>query len=512
MSNIDNHTDPVADAKPIRPAQVSLNIGPAAFNDGHNAPKSPWQEHRFTLFGIGFGLVLLVVVVFVLPNKVTVEVANSADEDIPQEVVIKGPTESPWQEQQFGKERRETQEILAKLLDKQKQLEAIQVWVWAEAEYDQAKEMASQADIDYRKQEFLAAQQGYNNTLAKFNELLARSKTLYSDSLQLGEQAILEGDDKAARQHYELAALIKPLESEPKKGLQRAAVLQQVLEKISQGKQRQQQGQFEEARQFYQAALALDGESLPAQEQIQNIDVAIRDRDFGKQMSLGYAAINDQQYDKAIKAFASASAIKPNADDAKTALTQARNEKTQADIQGYMQAAEQLEQTEQWQEALDNYNKALALDGNLVAARVGAIRTGARADVDKKLQETIDAPERLTTVSVHQEFSEYLVRTKAIPNPGPRLQQQIQQLEAALHRALQPVQIQLLSDNQTEVSVYRVGDLGLFAEKALTLKPGTYTVVGRRDGYRDVRQEFTVSLDTNQSAITIQCVEKISKG
>lgn len=511
MSNTDNHSAPVADPNSIRPAQVSLNVGPASFNDNQSPTKTPWQEHRFMLFGIGLGLVLLVTVIFVLPNKVSVEVDKT---DLTQnstlaEPVVKGPTESPWQEQQFGKERRQTQEILAKLLDKQKQLEAIQVWEWAEAEYDQAKELASEADLNYRKQEFLTAQQGYNNTLAKFNELLAYSKTLYTESLQQGEQAILDGDEKAAHAHYQLATILKPTEDAPKSGLERAAALQQVLAEVDQGKELQRQGQLDKAKQHYQAALKLDSESKLAQENVSAVNVAIQDRDFGKQMSLGYAAINSQRYNDAINAFKQAAVIKPNAEDAKAALVQARNEKTQVDIQAYIQAAEKLEQKEQWQDALDSFNKALQLDGNLVSARVGAIRTQARADVDKKLEDLLASPERLTTTSVHREFMDYLTRIRAIPNPGPRLQDQIQQLETVLRKAKEPVNVQLLSDNLTAVTLYRVGDLGLFAEKELTLAPGTYTVVGKRDGYRDVRQEFTVSLDANQNAITVQCVEKI---
>jgi len=46
-----------------------------------------------------------------------------------------------------------------------------------------------------------------------------------------------------------------------------------------------------------------------------------------------------------------------------------------------------------------------------------------------------------------------------------------------------------VSDNLTEVSVYRVGRLGRFTAQELLLRPGRYTVVGTREGYKDVRQE-----------------------
>ncbi len=513
MSNTDNNsnTSPV-DPDPIRPAQVTLNVGPSVQSHTNTVQASTWQEHRFTLFGIGIGIVLLVAVIFVLPNKVAVEIENPEETVAAPPPVKAGPTESPWQEQQFGKERREAQEILAKLLDKQKQLEEIQVWVWAEEDYNLAKATAENADVLYRKQEFIQAQERYNDTLNQFNQLLDRSKAIYQQSLVEGEQAIKDGDDQLATQSFQLAAIIEPDSEAPSLGLQRAGVLGELIKKVNTGRDKQREGNLEEAKEDYLAALALDEKSLLAKARLDEINVAIRDKNFGQQMSIGYAAINAKRYANAIAAFEKASQIKPEASDAQSALTQARNEKTQDDIQNFMQAAQQYEKTEEWQQAFDSFNSALALDPNLVAARVGAIRTKARTDVDNKLSGILEAPERLTTQTVHAEFSQYLAKSKAIPNPGPRLQQQLHGLELALQKAVQPVSIKLQSDNLTDVTVYRVGELGLFSEKQLTLRPGTYTVVGKRNGYRDVRQEFTVSLDSNQSVVTIQCIEKISKG
>jgi hypothetical protein len=51
--------------------------------------------------------------------------------------------------------------------------------------------------------------------------------------------------------------------------------------------------------------------------------------------------------------------------------------------------------------------------------------------------------------------------------------------------------------------------LGAFASRDVELRPGTYTVIGSRDGYRDVRQTFTVRPGGNLAPITVVCVEPI---
>ena len=57
-----------------------------------------------------------------------------------------------------------------------------------------------------------------------------------------------------------------------------------------------------------------------------------------------------------------------------------------------------------------------------------------------------------------------------------------------------------------------MGNLGSFTAKQMDLKPGKYTLVGTRQGYRDVRQEFTIEPGKKAPTIIVQCEEKISNG
>jgi hypothetical protein len=59
------------------------------------------------------------------------------------------------------------------------------------------------------------------------------------------------------------------------------------------------------------------------------------------------------------------------------------------------------------------------------------------------------------------------------------------------------------------VVIYHVGRLGTFEEKQLKLRPGIYTVVGSRSGFRDVRQKFKVDANNQHISIFIHCEEPI---
>ena len=92
---------------------------------------------------------------------------------------------------------------------------------------------------------------------------------------------------------------------------------------------------------------------------------------------------------------------------------------------------------------------------------------------------------------------------------GPVLAEQIATLEQLLTKANQPITVLLRSDAETEVIVYKVARLGRFEQKSLNLRPGTYTALGTRNGYRDVRRSFTLSHEGSPPEVVITCTEQI---
>ena len=67
----------------------------------------------------------------------------------------------------------------------------------------------------------------------------------------------------------------------------------------------------------------------------------------------------------------------------------------------------------------------------------------------------------------------------------------------------------MVSDNMTQVSVYKVGILGRFTNTELALRPGTYVAVGVRPGFRDVRLEFRVAPEIDMQPVVVRCEEPI---
>jgi hypothetical protein len=127
----------------------------------------------------------------------------------------------------------------------------------------------------------------------------------------------------------------------------------------------------------------------------------------------------------------------------------------------------------------------------------------------EKLESYIDEPDSLSRPSTMQSATALLLDITRMDNIGARLADRRDELSRLLKRAATPLTVTLVSDNQTDVSIYKVGKLGSFDEHELSLRPGTYVAVGVRPGYRDVRLEFRVAPEIDMEPIVVRCEEPI---
>ena len=81
--------------------------------------------------------------------------------------------------------------------------------------------------------------------------------------------------------------------------------------------------------------------------------------------------------------------------------------------------------------------------------------------------------------------------------------------QALLPEFDRPVRLSLVSDSLTQVAIPSVGAFGSFARRDIELRPGHYTLIGTRDGYRDVRRDITVRPGQQTQTVNVSCSERI---
>ena len=498
----------------IKPAEISLTA---------TAARSPVSESRHSGKTILVWLTLAILitavagVVFVLPQKLqqgsqtaarpSAETGNST---ATAPVISATSQVSPWTEAQLARQRKETQEILSLMLEKQEQLEELNVNLWAGEAYASAKALAESGDVLYRQRNFEEARSQYQQGLDALTALLERSESVFEENITAGLDAIQAGDAIAAKTSFDLALAIHPESERANRGRQRAETLDEVITMLAEGEMLLDEARFGEAEQIYIKILDIDPDTELAKSQLEYTRQNITDNRFTAQMSAGFASLEQNRFDAAHKSFTQALKIKPASTEARNALQQVETKLTDLAIKSLLDQAETAEANENWEQASGLYTKALGLDPNLAVAQSGKQYAEMRTNMDQRLDFAIANPLRLINQNVYNETADLFRQAIQLPSQGSRLRLQLASLKKVIEESRLPVTVTFRSNNQTAITLYRVGDLGQFESKRVNLIPGDYVAVGTRHGYQDVRVEFAVAPQQQGNEIMIACEEEIS--
>jgi len=466
---------------------------------------------------LGLLVVLALAVIFVLPRVVEqyeLPLTQRMQTPAPVTEVVQtapiGAQISPFDEVQRARQRREAQDVLASLLTRQARLNDKSVSRWGQETYDEAIAAAREGDEHYRTGEFHLALSAYQTGDQLLMDLQDSVPDVFRQVMSDAEAAIDAVDPAQAEELFRLALRLDPDSQDADTGLARAITLEEVTALINDALELREQGELEQARNKLREARSLDPLHAQAEQMLAETNVMIRDASFSRAMSRGFSLLQDGEPDEAITAFQQALRIIPGASQAEEAIRQTREQVTNNTIARHMSRAEQFEQNENWPAAIAEYEAVLELDSNVVAAAEGLDYSERRLQLDDLLVRTINEPRRLAEQEVYDYTTQLYETARSLDERGPRLQEQLIRVEALLEEALVPVEVELVSDNATRVTIYQVGELGRFSSQWISLKPGRYVAVGTRAGYRDVREEFVVGFGNDPGPISVQCQEQVA--
>lgn len=480
----------------------------ATFEPGRLAPEDAPSRMPLVWGAIGVLLVIAAAVFFALPRWVD-EHEQQARASAPAPVEPAAPTEPALSPEELAALEDEAEGLLADLLEQQRDLEARSVSSWGEQDWLDYDENSRLGDDAFLAEDFQAAVQHYTEALHLGEDLLLRSEQLMESALAAGDSAIAAGNAALATEQYGFVLAVDPDNERAAFGRERAEKLPEVLELAQRGNELRQAQSLTEAAEAYRSALAIDPDWVPARTALTEVNTRLTAARFENLLSSGFAALGEKEYTEAAGAFRKALAERPGSQAAREGLEQAeQGEKLDAIALAEIRALA-FERRELWDQAIDRYEAALQTDPTLEFAISGLERARARADLDSKLQNLIENANLLLTDTVLTDAQALLDQARPLTDSGDRIAEQVSRLGKLIEVASTPVTVQLRSDGLTEVTVYRLGPLGGFLMKEVDLRPGTYTAVGSRRGYRDVRTTFTVLPGREPPAVDVVCIEPI---
>ena len=518
-------------------------------------PESGGLSRRTVGVGLGVLIIILVSVIFVLPNNVANETEPLTDE--PEVVVeediaappivakdsdrrarvyvdpevrrrVKGTANAPTRKlegddditfsenqadysglDEEGRARFEIEATLGELLSALEVLEGRGVERWAVQEHRAARDLYAQGDRAYLEKDFAYAEELYLGALTVLEPLYERIEPSFQNAYEGAVVAFEAGDRLEALRLYELAVSITPSHPDARAGYERARNLDAVLRLVEQGLEYEEDLELAAAQRSFEQAVELDNLWQPAHEGILRVEEIRTKIEFDTRMTEGFDAIAGGDFLGARAAFRVAKQLIPESGEPADGMLQVDQGLRLQDIATLEREAHSLEQDEHWDAVVQTYEEILKVDNTLSFANDGLEQGRQMSALHARLDKLIAEPDQLSIPSVMQSATMLVVDITTRPNVGSRLAGQRDELSRLLKRAATPLSIPLVSDNVTEVFVYKIGRLGNFMRKEIRLRPGTYVVVGSRPGYRDVRVEFRVAPEIDMEPVIIQCEEPI---
>jgi len=502
---------PPTRSTPPPPPQGDPAVPAAGPGPQHRGPRRPWLRSA-----IGAILVILVAmaagVIFLLPALVERDPVERVDADLEPAAPVKpAPAPQPGATRAAVSEagRTAAEQALGRFLARSETLQKQAVTNWGGADYTQAQALGSRGDAALGRREFSVARQAYDEAAQLLDRLAARRIQWLNAALEQGTQALDDGDPAAAGVQFRRALSLSSGEPRATRGLARAERLAQALDRVRTARQAAQADRLETARQDFKAALELEPELEGVRKELEAVEARLQAQRFEAHMSGGLSALLAGELDRAARELEQAREIQPQAPELRDALEQLVHAREQARLTALHAQARRLEQAEQWSQAAKRYQEILAVDPNLASALAAHSRAVERARIDSRLEDYLKDPLRLASLPVYRGAQDLLEEAQGIPDPGPRLSRQRESLERLLVAVNTPIPLPLKSDNLTEVTIYRVGRLGHFLNRTVKLRPGRYTLVGSRPGYRDVRLSVIVTADKTPPPVEVRCEEPV---
>jgi serine/threonine protein kinase len=406
-------------------------------------------------------------------------------------------------------EKKKAEEKLGEFMQLTQKLEAKGVSQWGEPEFSKMIQISEEADRLLLERNYAAAALKYEEATTRAQTLIGQMEPIFEQLLAEGQMAFDEGNSALAQQKFSIALMIKPDSGLARHSLQRAQNLDTVLQLLESGNHHEKTGEITLAQTDYQEALRLDPDSKEAQQALARVKRQIRDTQFQLLMSEGLTAFHHNDYQVARAKLLKAKSLRPKSREVKDALAQVDQSIRLARIETYRQKAAAAEQAEDWDQALDAYLQVLKIDANVQFAAQGQIRAQERIRLDKRINFFLQKPSALASDRQLNNALGLIAEIEEIEPKGPQLKDRFERLVRMVKAAQTPVEIIIESDTNTDVAVYKVGKLGRFERRQLNLRPGTYTMVGTRDGYQDVRRKIVIKPGQELLRVTIKCEVKL---
>ena len=406
-------------------------------------------------------------------------------------------------------DRERAEDRLGDFLEKKQELDRSGVLEWGGQDYATVLAVSKSADQAFMKEEYVAAVSAYEEAIARSDTLIVRIPEALTDLMEEGEAALAQTKGELAGRKFQAALDIDPALKSASAGLKRSRTIEQVASLMKSGTAYEDSAQHALALTDFQEAALLDPLYSDAVGAVTRVSERIREAEFRQLMTAALRAIEKEELVTGEAILKEAESFYPKSEEVADARFRIAEAWRLMRIRDLFELARAAETAEQWKQAYEKYNETLDIDPHIAEAVAGKERTENRIRLVGQMKYYLDHRDALNTENTRAHSTMVLQEAKDLGGEESQWSRDVAAFEEAVRAATTPVPMVITSDGMTSVDVYRVGRFGTFESKDLSLLPGTYTVVGHRKGYKDVRLEIKVVPGSAIVQTTVSCQDRI---
>ena len=457
------------------------------------------------IFFIGFSALLFLALWFSFISIIETKINNSVETDVKITSFDTSLCIDQNPQLEICQLRLDALELIKKFKEIKENALATNVGIWAPDDLSSLESIEEEAEKYFNKALFSEAIEKFNEGIVAANKIIERAALSLDKFIDSGFNFLFLNNAIDAEISFRSALEIDPSNSMANKGLNRALVLDKVSKYINDAKLLISVNSLDQAKDLIDIAAQLDNKYQGLDKLRLDVIELIKIRDLNVLITDGFKYLKLLKFNEAKINFDKALLIDKNSKLAEEGINSANEGIKKNIIETEKFLAYESLNLEDFSKSSLHFQNILNLDPNIQFAILGLQEVKKLKELEFHLDRYIDRPDRLSSRNVYDEALVLLISANS-QSLQKRLSSKKEQLEFILNEFSESINITLISDNKTQVTVLNVGSIGVFNQKEIKLNPGKYTFVGKRKGFVTIRRVIDL---TQSTTVKIQCIEKI---
>ena len=375
--------------------------------------------------------------------------------------------------------------------------------------YAEAVDHYNQGQNQFNEGNWKESVAAFEMTGALLGDLEARSLQQVQTLIEQAEAALNHYELDEAREAYEAVQSIEPNNTAASQGLAMVKALDGIASEVKALERLEEDGELDKALAMAEELLVAN----PGNAFLENKQAGLQEqvilRDFDALVAEAGKAEGEGDYEAAIKALESALTLKPDAQQA-TRLASLKEKYKAARLETLLSTGFNALKAARFEEARDIYKEAVALAPESKEARTGYEKASSLYLANIRYTQNLETSDKYLGEGRYPLAAKFFNNAMAARPSTVTSKQKADEdrIRTVLGQEGKQVELSIVSDKRTFVSMIGVFPPEKMKSKELTLFPDVYKYRGTRKGYQTVEGEIRIDSKKAGQEIEIICTVK----